>query len=321
MPLYQRVVRETLDYVLRDMTRAEGGFAAPKTPTAKASRASSISGRPTEIAAVLETGRRKPSPMSTTSPPRATSRAATSCTSPRRWKPGQDARPGDGLRWRPNWPRIAASCWPPGPRRVRPRRDDKVAAELERADDRRPGPRRRGAGRARYGQAAARAADFLLDALRDGQGRSVHSWRAGRPGHAAFLDDYASLANALARSTSSSPSGVGSTRPCDWPTSCWRSFADPRQGGFFYTADDQEPLIVRKKDLVDNSVPSGNGLAVTALLRLADLAHRDDYRQAAENTLRACMGILERAPTATGQLLLALEMTGQETRFVTQLLS
>ena len=69
---------------------------------------------------------------------------------------------------------------------------------------------------------------------------------------------------------------------------------------------------MRKKDLVDNSVPSGNGLAVTALLRLADLAGRDDYRQAAQRTLRACMGILEQAPGATGQLLLALEMTGQE---------
>ena len=40
-------------------------------------------------------------------------------------------------------------------------------------------------------------------------------------------------------------------------------------GGFFYTASDHEPLIVRKKDLWDTPVPSSTGLAVTALLRLA----------------------------------------------------
>ena len=44
---------------------------------------------------------------------------------------------------------------------------------------------------------------------------------------------------------------------------------------------------------------------VTTLWWLAELVSRDDYRQAAKSTLRACMGILERAPTATGQLLLA----------------
>ena len=64
-------------------------------------------------------------------------------------------------------------------------------------------------------------------------------------------------------------------------------FADAEAGGFFYTADDHEPLIARKKDILDTPVPSSTGLAATALLRLARHTGRDDYRRAAEETLRA----------------------------------
>ena len=48
---YRRVVRETLDYVLRDMTDPAGGFLQPRTPTAKAKKASFTSGRPSEVQA------------------------------------------------------------------------------------------------------------------------------------------------------------------------------------------------------------------------------------------------------------------------------
>ena len=51
-------------------------------------------------------------------------------------------------------------------------------------------------------------------------------------------------------------------------------FADPAGGGFFYTATDHEQLITRTKELTDSSMPSGNALAATALLRLGALAGR-----------------------------------------------
>ena len=45
-------------------------------------------------------------------------------------------------------------------------------------------------------------------------------------------------------------------------------FDDAEKGGFFYTADDAEQLIVRNKDLTDNATPGGNSLAATAMVRL-----------------------------------------------------
>jgi len=209
--------------------------------------------------------------------------------------------------------------------RVRPGRDDKILVSwnglmidaLARAGAALDEPR--------YTQAAAAAAEFLWNNLRDHDGRLLHCWRAGRAKHPAYLDDYASLGNALltlhetenrkgdgALLPEQCPSVPGSAQKSPVPFSgladeILARFADPEHGGFFYTASDHEPLILRKKDIVDASVPSGNGLAVMLLLRLGRLLHRDDYLSAADRTLRACADVMQQMPTATGQLLLALD--------------
>ncbi len=46
-------------------------------------------------------------------------------------------------------------------------------------------------------------------------------------------------------------------------------FADPKEGGFFYTADDHESLLARPKDPYDNALPSGNSVAIRNLVALA----------------------------------------------------
>jgi uncharacterized protein YyaL (SSP411 family) len=86
-----------------------------------------------------------------------------------------------------------------------------------------------------------------------------------------------------------------------------KHFADGQGGGFFYTADDHEQLIARTKDLHDGSLPSGNAMAVTALLRLAALTGRRDFRDAAERTLKAYRALMEEHPAAAGQMLVALD--------------
>ena len=101
----------------------------------------------------------------------------------------------------------------------------------------------------------------------------------------------------------------GSTRPSALADEILARFADRQHGGFFYTAADHEPLIVRKKDVIDNPVPSGNGLAATLFCRLQRICRRDDYRGAAEATLRACFAWMRQVPTGTFQLLLAMELT------------
>src|SRR5438874_13320369 len=84
---------------------------------------------------------------------------------------------------------------------------------------------------------------------------------------------------------------------------CWDAVED----GFFYTFRDHEALIARTKDPHDSSTPSGNAVAATALLRLAKLTGRRDPYDKGVETVQAFRGVLEAAPSAAGQMLLALD--------------
>jgi uncharacterized protein YyaL (SSP411 family) len=80
-------------------------------------------------------------------------------------------------------------------------------------------------------------------------------------------------------------------------------FADLKLGGFFQTGIDHEQLVVRRKDLIDNAVPSGNALAAEALLCLSMLVGNSDYRQAAVHICAAMKEAMARQPTGFGRLL------------------
>jgi hypothetical protein len=99
------------------------------------------------------------------------------------------------------------------------------------------------------------------------------------------------------------PTGAGKT------TLVWlvARFYDPAAAGFFFTSTDHEELLTRSQDVHDGSTPSGNSMAVTALLRLAKLIGRRDLEEKAVATLAAFRGVMQEQPTAMGQMLLALD--------------
>jgi hypothetical protein len=156
-------------------------------------------------------------------------------------------------------------------------------------------------------QTATAAAEFLRRELWR-EGRLLHTWRLGRGSLAGYLDDYSTLANALVSLYEAS----FEPRWIDWAVELMDTvlahFADPNGGALYYTADDHEPLITRSKDMQDSSVPSGNAMAAQALIRLGHLGQRDDYRQAAYAVLQSAAGLMQQAPSAAAQMLLALDL-------------
>jgi uncharacterized protein YyaL (SSP411 family) len=163
-----------------------------------------------------------------------------------------------------------------------------------------------------YLEAAGRAADFLLEELRDAACPLLHVWRGGRGEIPAFLDDYAYLAAALI-------SLWEHTQEPRWLEGAQRlveamleRFASDEPGLLYFTARDAEPLITRPKDIQDGSVPSGNSMAAWALLRLSSWLGLDRYRARARSMLEATLGLLQRAPLAGGQWLSVLQMLMEE---------
>jgi uncharacterized protein YyaL (SSP411 family) len=78
------------------------------------------------------------------------------------------------------------------------------------------------------------------------------------------------------------------------------------EGGFFDTSDDHETLITRPRDLQDNVTPSGNALAVTALLKLAGFTNDLRYVDTARQALAQMQPMMTQYPLGFGQWVQAL---------------
>ncbi len=296
---YARIVRETLDYVLRDMTDPQGGFYSAEDADSQGHEGQFYLWTPEEVAALL--GPQHAAAFSAfydvTRQGNFEGRNILHCEP----NAAQTGLTADLIADRARL--LAARS-----QRVRPACDDKVLvswnglmiAALARAGVALDEPR--------YTEAAARAARFLLDHLRDPRGHLFHYWRRGRAQGAAYLDDYAALANALVGLYEAGRHESWIDEAVALTDQILQRFADPDASGFFYASHDHQPLPVRHKDLFDSAVPSATGLAVTLLLRLGRLCQRSDYLAAAEETLHAHRSLLERAPQAMGQMLLALDL-------------
>jgi uncharacterized protein YyaL (SSP411 family) len=163
-------------------------------------------------------------------------------------------------------------------------------------------------GRADYRDAAARAAGFILEKMRTADGRLLHTWSAGsEPKLNGYLEDYAFLLEGLVDLYEATFEPRWVAAALDLVGVMGRLFWDETEGGFFYTGSDHEELIARTRDAQDSSVPSANGMAVTALLRLAKLTGRADLQERALKTLRLFSGVLTGSPRAAGQMLIGLD--------------
>jgi uncharacterized protein YyaL (SSP411 family) len=159
----------------------------------------------------------------------------------------------------------------------------------------------------RFLEAATKAAGFILDRMRRDDRRLLHTYRDGRAKLDAYLDDYADLIDGLTRlyEATGEPRWVESA--LELARIMIDEFADPEQGGFYFTGIHHETLIARQKDIHDNATPSGNGMAATALIRLGALTGREDFTAAGRSALELVQPILESQPTAAGQSLIALD--------------
>jgi uncharacterized protein YyaL (SSP411 family) len=152
---------------------------------------------------------------------------------------------------------------------------------------------------------ADRALDFLYaSAWRDGRLYATHS--RGETKLAAYLDDHAFLLDALLAMLRVR----WNARDLEWAIALADAllarFEDRDGGGFFFTSHDAEKLPQRSKSFVDESLPSGNGVAARALLKLGHLVGEPRYLDAAERTLRAGWDALLDYRHACCEMLLAL---------------
>ena len=248
-PVLRRTAEETLDWAQREMAAPRtAGSAAPWTPTPRASRGESTSGRSTSCARSSVPTRPRPSPGS------GRRRRGTSARGPRRQRPGV-AR----ARARRGHPRPDPRRPPGGPRPAPPARARRQAAdELERAHGRGAGRRRGGARPPRLRRRGPRdGASSCSGACATPDGRLLRTYNAGQAKIDAYLEDHAFLLEALLVLYEATFEERWFAEARTLADAILERFADAEHGGFFSTAADDAPLVARRKDLEDAPIPAG----------------------------------------------------------------
>jgi uncharacterized protein YyaL (SSP411 family) len=161
-------------------------------------------------------------------------------------------------------------------------------------------------GRADYHEVARANATFLINELQR-DGLLLRTYKDGEAKLNAYLEDYASVIDGLI-------SLYEATGELKWIEAAIKladtmidQFWDDEAGGFFFTGQTHEKLIVRSKEWLDNATPSGNSIAAFVLLKLNALTANDDYRRRATTILRLISDQIRRYPSAFGFALQALD--------------
>jgi len=291
---FAQVASTTLDFAIRELGRDDGGFASALDadslgPDRRRAEGAFYTWSAAEIDAAL-----------------GSAAAAFRAAHPTAPVPGgrlvllggaDSVAPELEARWRQRL--LAARA-----RRARPERDDKAVVSwnglmisaLSRAA--------RTLDRPDYAARAGRAAEAILTAKRRDK-RLPHTI-AGN-GAAAFLSDYAFLVAGLLDLYEATGEVRWFAAAQDLDRDLARDFEDPA-GGYFLTARDASPPLVRTKPIEDGAEPSGNSVQAMNLLRFLAFTGDDRYRQRAERLLQAAAGALADSPQTCGDLLLAVEM-------------
>lgn len=204
--------------------------------------------------------------------------------------------------------RIHSQLYQARAKRERPATDDKVLVSWNALALRAFAEAARYLNRADFLQTAQKNADFLLNNLHDGN-RLLRSWRNGAARHNAFLEDYASLIIALL-----------SLYQCDhnllWYRQAHLLFDEMKahfideSGGFFDVRDDQQDLIVRPKEYQDNPLPSGNSLAIMAMLELSAFSSDSIDLPALQSVMATFQDACVQHPTAFAYWLQCFDFAG-----------
>ena len=294
-PLYKRVVEETLDYVLREMTDGPGGFYSTQDADSEGEEGKFFVWRPEEIVAVLgkDEGERFNSYYDVTLNGNFEGHSILNVKDP---DTEMELLLGSARK----------KLYEAREARIKPDRDEKVltawnglmmaafaeaGAVLERKD---------------YIEAASANAAFLLRELRDGD-RLLRTYKDGSARLKGYLEDYSYLIEGLMSLHEATFDGGGLQQAVALGHQMVSLFWDAPSGQFYDTGTDHEELVLRPRDVQDNAIPSGSSMAATVLLKLAVVTGDGDLDRRAVEALRGVRELMERFPTGAGQWLCALD--------------
>ena len=158
-----------------------------------------------------------------------------------------------------------------------------------------------------YTQSAQKAADFLLAEMMDDDGRLFHRYLEDEADLSGNVDDYVFLTWGLIELYESTFEVRYLETALQLTDELLVHFWDSENGGFYFTPDDGEDLLVRQKVSKDTDLPSGNSVVVLNLLRLSRMTANPRLEEKAVEAIQAFALQIERAPADYSLLMSAVD--------------
>ncbi len=306
-PEYRRAIDETVDYVLREMTAPEGGFYSAQDADSEGEEGKFFVWTAEEVEAVLggEEADLLGRAYGVTPGGNFEGKTILNLKNTAAELAQQSGAPVESVVERLSESR--RKLFNEREKRVKPGRDDKILTEWNGLMVHALTDVGVVLGRADALDAAAKAAAFILAQMSQENGFLFRSYKDGRARFNAYLEDYAAFARGLVAL-------YEATFDLRWLAEAVRltkimqsQFADEVRGGFFQTGISHEQLVVRRKDFIDNAIPSGNSMAAELLVRLAKLTGNENYRAVATRIFQIMDAAMAQQPTGFGRMLTALD--------------
>ncbi len=133
---------------------------------------------------------------------------------------------------------------------------------------------------------AARAFDFIAHAMTRGD-RLGHSWRQGQLKFPGLASDFAAMIRAALALYEATGRRNYLDQALEWQHALDRDYVNAETGIYYLTAADAEGLVVRPAATSDDATPNHNAIAAQNLIRLAALAGDDAFRETADRVIAA----------------------------------
>jgi len=191
-------------------------------------------------------------------------------------------------------------------KRIKPGRDDKVLASWNGLMLSGMSEAARVLGREDYLNAAENNAEFILGNM-EREGRLLHVWKDGTVKINGYLEDYAFLADGLIELYQSTFNPRWLAEAKKMANMIIDHFEDKNDGGYYDTSDDHEQLIARPKSSFDSALPSGGSAAAQIMLKLFAYTGDTKFAKSTEKALRSVSTQMENYPTGLTNWLIALD--------------
>ena len=304
--LYRRVVEETLDYVLREMTDSSGGFYSAQDADSEGVEGKFFVWSPDEINSVMgdADGEVFAGYYGVTGAGNFEGKNILNI----RQDPEEFAETkgltadqlGDIIN------RGSKALLEVRDQRIHPMRDDKVLASWNGLMLRSFAEAAAALGRPDYLAVAIKNAEFLAGSMKSG-GRLLRTYRDGQAKLLGYLEDYSFVIDGLLALYEATFDLRWLDEAVTLADSMIELFWDEGIGGFYDTGSDHETLVVRPRDVFDNAQPCGGSVASDVLLRLAVFTGNNDYSAKAAVPLRSLHQAMSQSPGGTGHWLSALD--------------